>query len=119
MFLCIASSVNLTAFLTSPKFWVCGTEDEAESKSEIHQHQLLMLLPTMITPVWARYYGQSCRWADEPLVHPGIQLVKGQYGKQTSWNLSFCSLDAQDLLGWKLLPSRLLHQAPNLPEEVW
>lgn len=34
----IASSVNLTAFLTSPKFWVCGPEDETESKSEIHQY---------------------------------------------------------------------------------
>lgn len=29
--LCIASSVHLTAFLTSPKSWGCGPEDEAEA----------------------------------------------------------------------------------------
>lgn len=81
--------------------------------------ELPMLLPTMFTPAWAGYCGQSCRWADESLVCPGIQLVEGWYVKWASWILSFCTLDAQDLLGWKLLPSQLLHQAPSLPEEVW
>lgn len=92
-YLCIASSVHLAAFLTSPKFWGCGPEETAANLKYI-------INVIMFCSPWC---GQSCRWADEPLVCAGIQFKN---------KLGFLFVLCMPRTGsWKFLSSWLLQLA--------